>query len=99
MNQQRLMKVLLGPHISEKASVAADKAGQYVFKVLTNASKTEIKQAVEMMFEVKVAAVQTALTKGKSKGSGPKQGRRSDWKKAYVKLQPGQKDIDFMGAQ
>jgi large subunit ribosomal protein L23 len=98
MKKERLMKVLLAPHISEKATIAADSSQQFVFKVMPSANKLEIKKAVELMFDVKVDSVQVANVKGKNKRFGQIAGRRADWKKAYVKLQPGQ-DIDFMGAQ
>lgn len=98
MNQERLMRVILAPHISEKSTQVADANGQYVFKVLNNATKPEIKKAVELMFDVKVAGVQTTNMPSKSKRFGQTQGVRTGWKKAYVKLQPGQ-DIDFMGAE
>lgn len=97
MNQERIMSVLLAPHVSEKASSAADR-GQFVFKVAINATKLEIKRAVELMFEVKVDDVRTAVVKGKTKRTGQISGRRSNWKKAYVSLQEGQ-DIDFVGAE
>jgi len=97
MNQERLMKVLMAPHISEKSSVAADQSNQIVFKVATDATKPEIKQAVELLFDVKVDRVQVCNVKGKTKRFGAKMGRRSDWKKAYVTLQEGQ-EIDFLGA-
>ena len=89
MNQERVFKVLLGPHVSEKATVLADKKGQFVFKVATDATKLEIKKAVESLFDVKVAAVNTLNVQGKTK--------RNDWKKAYIALQPGQ-DLDFSGS-
>ncbi len=98
MKKERLMKVLLAPHISEKSTVVADSNQQFVFKVVPDANKLEIKKAVELMFDVKVDAVQVSNVKGKRKRVGQVAGRRADWKKAYVKLQPGQ-DIDFMGAQ
>ena len=97
MNQERLMKVLLTPHISEKTTTMADSNNQIAFKVLPDATKPEIKKAVEMMFNVKVAAVQTANVKGKKKRFSQSVGRRSDWKKAYVTLEEGH-DIDFLGA-
>ncbi|NOY65922.1 MAG: 50S ribosomal protein L23 [Gammaproteobacteria bacterium] len=97
MSQERIMKVLLAPHVSEKTTRAADTANQVVFRVLPDASKPEIKKAVEMLFEVKVVAVQTANVKGKLKRFGQSIGRRKNWKKAYVQLAEGQ-DIDFMGA-
>jgi large subunit ribosomal protein L23 len=96
MNQDRLMKVLLAPHISEKSSIVADQNNQIVFKVATDASKPEIKQAVELLFDVKVDRVQVSNVKGKTKRFGAKMGRRSDWKKAYITLQEGQ-EIDFLG--
>ena len=98
MSQERLMKVLLEPRITEKSSLLGDKYNQYVFKVVRDASKPEIKKAVELLFEVEVESVQVLNVKGKSKRFSQMLGRRSDWKKAYVKLKPGF-DIDYMGAQ
>jgi large subunit ribosomal protein L23 len=98
MSQERLMKVLLGPHVSEKTTRVADQANQVVFRVLPDASKTEIKKAVELLFEVKVSAVQVSNMKGKLKRFGQSIGRRKNWKKAYVTLAEGQ-DIDFMGGE
>jgi len=98
MNQARLMQVLLSPHESEKASRVADKHNQYVFKVLRDANKQEIKAAVEMLFEVKVENVQTVNVKGKQKNFGRIRGQRSNWKKAYVKLQVGQ-EINLLGVE
>lgn len=97
MNQERIMSILLAPHVSEKASVAAER-GEYVFKVAIDATKREIKKAVELLFEVKVENVTTVVAKGKTKRTGAISGRRSNWKKAYVSLQEGQ-DIDFVGAE
>lgn len=97
MNQERLLKVLIAPHVSEKSSVVAEQNNQYVFKVAKNASKPEIKKAVEMLFNVQVGSVQVSNTKGKSKRFGAIQGRRSDWKKAYVTLKADQ-SIDLMGS-
>lgn len=96
VNQERLMKVLLGPIISEKAAMAADQAGQYAFRVDPTATKHEIGKAVELLFEVKVDAVRVLNVKGKAKRFGARSGRRSDWRKAYVRLAPGS-DIDFGG--
>ena len=96
MNEERLMKVLVAPLISEKSSIAAEQNNQYVFKVTTDATKPEIKQAVELMFDVKVDAVKVANMKGKTKRHGQKLGLRSDWKKAYISLQAGQ-EIDLLG--
>ena len=96
MKQERLMKILLAPHISEKTIAAADNV--VVFKVARDASKPEIKSAVELMFSVKVQAVNVVNVKGKAKRVGAIRGRRSDWKKAYVTLEAGQQ-IDFLGAE
>lgn len=98
MNQERLMKVLLSPVVSEKSSRLADASRQYVFKVLPGASKPEIRKAVELMFEVKVTGVQVSNVRGKTKRFGQSMGKRADWKKAYVTLAEGH-DIDFMGAE
>jgi len=94
MNQERVYKVLLGPHVSEKATLLADGKSQFVFKVAIDATKLEVKKAVETLFDVKVADVNTLKVKGKTKRTARGLGRRNDWKKAYVALQPGQ-DIDF----
>jgi large subunit ribosomal protein L23 len=98
MNQERLMKVLLTPHVSEKSSTAADSYGRHVFDVLPDATKTEIKQAVELLFKVKVATVQVMNVKGKNKRFGARLGRRHNWKKAYVRLASGD-DINFVGRE
>ena len=98
MNQERLMKVLLSPVVSEKSSRLADANRQFVFKVLPGASKPEIRKAVELMFEVKVTGVQVSNVRGKAKRFGQSMGKRADWKKAYVTLAEGH-DIDFMGAE
>ncbi len=97
MNQERVFKVLLGPHVSEKATVLADSKKQFVFKVATDATKLEIKKAVERLFDVKVAAVNTLNVQGKTKRTARGLGKRNDWKKAYIALQPGQ-DLDFSGS-
>ncbi|HPQ24925.1 MAG: 50S ribosomal protein L23 [Chromatiaceae bacterium] len=96
MNKERLMKILLSPVVSEKSAVAADKSNQFAFKVSTDATKPEIAQAVELLFEVKVEQVRTVNVKGKQKRFGAMLGRRNNWKKAYVRLQAGH-DIDFAG--
>lgn len=98
MNQERIFKVLLGPHVSEKATVLADSQNQFVFKVDTTATKLEIKKAVEQLFNVKVKAVSTLNVKGKTKRTVRGLGKRNDWKKAYVSLEAGQ-DIDFASAE
>lgn len=98
MNQERLYQVLLAPHLSEKSARLGDEASsQFAFKVAKTATKPEIKAAVELLFEVKVKSVNVLNVKGKNKRFGAMFGRRKDWKKAYVTLEPGQ-DIDFMGA-
>jgi len=94
MNQERVFKVLVGPHISEKASVLADGKSQFVFKVAVDATKLEIKKAVESLFSVKVDEVRTVNVQGKTKRTARGLGKRNDWKKAYIALQPGQ-DLDF----
>lgn len=98
MNQERLMKVLLSPHVSEKTTRLADKSNQVVFKVLPNATKQEVKNAVELLFKVKVTGVQVMNVRGKTRRFSQTLGRRKDWKKAYVTLQEGD-DIDFLGAE
>jgi large subunit ribosomal protein L23 len=98
MNQERLMKVLLAPIVSEKSTRLADANRQFVFKVLPNASKPEVRKAVELMFDVKVTGVQIANVRGKTKRFGQMEGKRAEWKKAYVTLAEGH-DIDFMGVE
>ena len=89
MSNNCLATLLVAPIVSEKSVNAADQANQYVFKVGKSARKLEIKKAVEQMFKVEVESVQTLNMKGKSKRFGRNIGRRSDWKKAYVRLKPG----------
>lgn len=96
MNKDRLMQVLVSPVVSEKSTVAADTSRQFVFRVLPDASKPEIRKAVEMMFDVKVDAVRVVNIKGKHKRFGRLMGRRNNIRKAYVKLAEGS-DIDFGG--
>ncbi len=95
MNQQRLMQVLLAPQISEKATWVAEKNEQVIFRVASDATKPEVKAAVELLFKVSVESVQIANVKGKQKRFGRYMGRRKDWKKAYVSLMPGQ-EINFV---
>ena len=90
MSQERLLKVLKAPHISEKATNNTEKSNTIVFKVALDANKAEIAQAVAELFEVKVDSVRTVVLKGKTKRHGARIGRRSDWKKAYVTLAEGQ---------
>lgn len=98
MNDQRLTGILLSPHISEKSTRVADKAGQVVFRVRVDARKPEIKKAVEKLFNVEVESVRTANILGKYKSFMGNVGRRPGWKKAYVRLKPGH-DIDFLGGE
>ena len=94
---ERLHQIILAPVISEKSTSAADLANQVVFEVLPNATKPEVRQAVEHQFNVKVEDVQMVNVRGKVKRFGRSPGKRRNWKKAYVRLAEGQ-DIDFMGA-
>ena len=98
MNSERLTKVILGPVVAEKATRVAEKHNQVVLKVLSDANKSEIKKAVEMLFEAKVESVTTSNVKGKTKRTGQTMGKRSDWKKAYVTLAEGS-DINFVGSE
>ncbi|MEA1988555.1 50S ribosomal protein L23 [Thiomicrorhabdus lithotrophica] len=98
MNQERILQVLLAPHVSEKSALMADAAGQYVFKVVPSATKTEVKQAVESLFDVKVQSVNMINLKGKRKVFKGRQGQRNGIRKAIVRLAPGQ-DIDFASAE
>ncbi|KAB2922548.1 MAG: 50S ribosomal protein L23 [Dechloromonas sp.] len=95
MNQERLMQVLLAPQISEKATYVAEKHEQVVFRVASDATKPEIKAAVELLFKVEVEAVQVANVKGKVKRFKGATGRRKGWKKAFVSLKAGQ-EINFV---
>ena len=96
MNDERLMSILVAPLVSEKSTRIADASSQIAFRVRTDARKPEIKRAVEKMFNVEVESVSVLNVKGKRKGFRVRnRGRRSDWRKAYVRLKPGY-DIDFM---
>ena len=97
-NQERLMQVLLAPVVSEKSTMVADKNEQVIFKVARDATKPEIKAAVELLFKVQVESVQIANVKGKEKRFGRFIGRRRNWKKAYVCLKPGQ-EINFAAGE
>ena len=97
-NQERLMQVLLAPQVSEKSTYVAEKNEQVVFRVVGNATKPEIKAAVELLFKVEVESVQVANVKGKQKRFGKLTGRRKNWKKAYVSLKSGQ-EINFHAAE
>lgn len=96
IREERLLKVIVAPHVSEKSTMATESHNTVVFKVATDATKVEIKTAVEQLFDVEVTGVRTLNVKGKSKRTGQRVGRRSDWKKAYVTLKEGTQ-IDFVG--
>jgi large subunit ribosomal protein L23 len=96
MNNERLMQVLVSPVISEKSAMLADASNQFCFKVIPDATKPEIKRAVEMLFDVNVEDVRVVNIAGKKKRFGQLMGKRNDTRKAYVRLQAGQ-DIDFAG--
>jgi large subunit ribosomal protein L23 len=97
-HQERLLTVIRGPHLSEKAHVAAEH-NQVVLKVRTDATKKEVAQAVELLFEVKVEAVQVVNVKGKAKRFQQTKGRRASWKKAYVKLPDGTSIEEIFGTE
>ena len=95
MNPERMYQVILGPHVSEKSAMMTEENNQYVFKVAIDASKPEIKEAVEAVFKVVVSDLKVLNVKGKTKRSARGRIRRkSDWKKAYVRLEAGH-EIDF----
>ena len=96
--QDRLLQVILAPQITEKATYVADKYQQVAFKVRRDATKSEIKAAVELVFKVEVEGVTTANVLGKTKRAGRIIGQRNDWKKAYVSLKPGQ-EINFAAGE
>ena len=98
MRQERLLDIIRAPHISEKSTIVAERDNQVVFKVAVDATKLEIKKAVELLFEVEVDSVRVVNMKGKTKRHGLAIGKRANWKKAYVSLKEGQ-DIDFLGAE
>lgn len=94
MNRERLMSVLIAPHVTEKTSLAMQNHNQYTFRVRRDATKSDIRQAVELMFDVKVRGVQVVNEPGKARRFGRTVGRTQDWKKAYVSLVQGQ-SIDY----
>ena len=94
-SQERLLQVLLAPQISEKATQVAEKNEQVIFRVASDATKPEVKAAVELLFQVQVASVQVLNVKGKVKRFGRSIGQRKGWKKAFVCLKPGQ-EINFV---
>ena len=97
MNQERLHQVIRRPVISEKSTIAADSMHQVIFEVLDDATKSEIKEAVETLFDVTVQRVRVVNVRGKIKRFGRTPGKRKNWKKAYVRLAEGD-DIDFLGS-
>jgi len=98
MSKERLYKVLLNPRVTEKTARVGENSNQYVFQVAPDANKAEVKAAVEHLFEVSVEAVRIVNVKGKSKAFKMRPGKRSDWKKAYVRVQEGQ-SLDFLGGE
>jgi large subunit ribosomal protein L23 len=94
MNREQLMSVLIAPHVTEKTSLAMQNHNQYTFRVRREATKADVKKAVELMFDVKVSGVQVVNESGKSRRFGKTPGRTQDWKKAYVSLVAGQ-TIDY----
>jgi large subunit ribosomal protein L23 len=98
MNQERLLKVILTPHVSEKTTRGIEKRNEYVFRVVLDATKSEIKDAVEFLFNTKVKSVHVVNVRPKVKVFKGIEGKRQGWKKAYVSLQSDQK-LDIMGAQ
>ena len=97
-SKDRLAGVVIAPHVSEKAARVATEGNQYVFRVRCDATKPEIRAAVEFLFEVKVDTVNVVNQPGKVKRFGRSLGRRSDWKKAYVRLEEGQQ-IELGGSE
>ena len=97
-HQERLMTVIRGPHLSEKSHLAAE-SNQVVLKVRTDATKKEIRQAVELLFEVEVDGVNVVNVKGKEKRFGQTRGRRNNWKKAYVRLAEGSSIESLLGTE
>jgi large subunit ribosomal protein L23 len=98
MNQERLLQVILSPHVSEKATIIAEKNNVYVFQVIETATKPEVKDAIEFVFNTKVKSVRIVNVRTKKKLFRGIEGKRKGWKKAYITLQSDQK-LDIMGAQ
>jgi large subunit ribosomal protein L23 len=98
MSKNRLYQILLSPRVTEKTTLVGEKSNQYVFRVVNDASKSEVKGAVELLFDVNVESVRIVNVKGKSKSFRMRPGKRSDWKKAYVRVQEDQV-IDFLGGE
>ncbi|MGD2130848.1 MAG: 50S ribosomal protein L23 [Lysobacterales bacterium] len=98
MSNNRLYQVLVSPRVTEKSTRVGEDSNQYVFHVVPDASKSEVKGAVELLFDVNVESVRIVNVKGKSKSFRLRPGKRSDWKKAYVRVQEGQV-IDFLSGE
>ncbi len=98
MNQERLLQVVLAPHVTEKSALANEIANTQAFRVLPDANKAEVKAAVELVFNVKVESVRLLNVKGKVKRFRQRLGKRSDWKKAYITLAEGS-EISYEGAE
>ena len=96
MNKEKLYNVLLAPRVTEKTARVGEQGNQYVFRVATDATKADIRDAVEHLFDVNVESVTVSNVKGKTKSFKLRPGKRSDWKKAYVRVQEGQV-IDLLG--
>lgn len=96
--RERLMSVVLGPHLSEKGTTVGERNRQVVFRVRRDSTRTEVRRAVELLFDVKVTGVRVVNCMGKTKRSGRRLGRQQDWKKAYVSLAEGS-DINFLGTE
>ena len=97
-HQERLMTIIRGPHMSEKSHIAAEN-NQIVLKVSKDATKSEVRRAVELLFEVQVENVTVVNVKGKNKRFGAIRGRRNDWKKAYVRLAEGTEIDTLLGTE
>jgi len=98
MNQERLLKIIIAPHVSEKTTLMAEKRNEHVFKVLDDATKPEIKDAIEFLFTTKVKSVRIIKVKAKKRLFRGIEGKKKSWKKAYITLQADQK-LDLVGAQ
>lgn len=98
MNQERLLKIIVSPHISEKATTIAEKKNEYVFEVIESATKPEVKDAIEFLFNTKVKLVRIVNVRAKKKMFKNIEGKRKGWKKAYITLEAGQK-LDVIGVQ
>lgn len=98
MKNERLFGILQAPRVTEKSTRVGEQGNQYVFRVIRDASKSDVRQAVEKLFGVSVESVRIVNVKGKSKSFRMSAGKRSDWKKAYVRVQEGQ-SIDLLGGE